>query len=89
MYYWDANKNSVVDAWGFDRDEDNYIEEIYFDGNENRKVEITGYLFQDKNGLFTRRGEWIFIYEHDENEDGKKDKVSIDLNLDGQIDITM
>lgn len=89
LYYWDANKNSVIDAWGFDRNEDNYIEEIYFDGNENRKVEITGYLFQDKNGLFTRRGEWIFVYEHDENEDGEKDKVSIDLNLDGQIDLTM
>ena len=89
LYFWDDNQNSIVDAWGFDEDEDNYIEEIYFDRNENKKVELFGYLFHDKNGLMTSKGNWVFVYEHDDNEDGEKDRVSVDTDLDGRIDLTM
>lgn len=88
FYVWDDNQNSVADAWGHDKNEDNLIEKIYFDPNENRVPDVSGYLYHDISGKFSRSRGWIFIYEHDDNEDGVSDRTSIDLDLDGKIDTT-
>ena len=79
-YFFDTiPENKIADSFCVDSNEDLTCEEMRFDRNENKIVELK--IFEG-----TYKNKKAIIYHYDKNEDGVFESIGIDFDLDGKPD---
>ena len=81
---YDIDCDDIIDIYKIDKDEDGLYDFLVIDQNNNQIFELVITFKIHKEGKLQGNNYAEYIY--DLNEDGKKDKVCLDIDMDQEID---